>query len=89
MFVQSRPDAIKAIILANELDVRRVLHEQVSLAAVDHSCVIHENMIGCKNLKVHLKGLLRKCKFNLINSIIPLFHTGPESHELTNIWIRG
>ena len=21
--------------------------------------------------------------------VIPLFHTGPESHELTNIWIRG
>ena len=21
--------------------------------------------------------------------LIPLFHTGPESHELTNIWIRG
>ena len=21
--------------------------------------------------------------------VIPLSHTGPESHELTNIWIRG
>ena len=36
-------------LLANELDVRSV----VSLAAVNHICVIHEAMNGCKNLKVH------------------------------------
>ena len=38
---------------ANELDVQRVLHGQVSLAAVNHICVIHGAMNGCKNLKVH------------------------------------
>ena len=35
-------------LLANELDVRSVLHGQVSLAAVSQSCVIHEAMNGCK-----------------------------------------
>ena len=42
-------------LLANELDVRSMLHGQVSLAAVNHICVIHEAMNGCKkkNLKVH------------------------------------
>ena len=40
-------------LLANELDVRSVLHGQVSLAAVNHICVIHEAMNGCENLKIH------------------------------------
>ena len=39
--------------LANEFDVRRALHGQVSLAAVNQVCVIHEAMNGCKNLKIH------------------------------------
>ena len=39
--------------LANEFDVRSVLHGQVSLVAVNQSCVIHEAMSGCKNLKIH------------------------------------
>ena len=40
-------------LLANELDVRSVLHGQVSLAAVNQICVIHEAMNGCKHLKIH------------------------------------
>ena len=40
-------------LLANEFDVRRVLHGQVSLAAVDQFVVIHEALNGCKNLKIH------------------------------------
>ena len=40
-------------LLANELDVRSILHEQVSLAAVSHIRAIHETMNGFKNLKVH------------------------------------
>ena len=39
--------------MANEFDVRSVLHGQVSLAAVSQSYVIHEAMNGCKNLKIH------------------------------------
>ena len=39
-------------LLANEFDVRSVLHEQVSLAAVNQFCVIHEAKNGCKNLKI-------------------------------------
>ena len=39
--------------LVNEFDVGSVLHQHVSLAAVNHTCVIHEAMNGCKNLKVH------------------------------------
>ena len=42
-------------LLANEFDVRSVLHRQVSLADVNHVCVIHKAMNGCKNLKVHLR----------------------------------
>ena len=40
-------------ILANEFDVQSVLHRQVSLAAVNQMCVVHEAMNGCKNLKIH------------------------------------
>ena len=39
--------------LAHEPDVLSVLHGQVSLAAVNQTCVIHEAMNGCKNLKIH------------------------------------
>ena len=34
--------------LANAFDDQGVLHGQVSLAAVDQICVIHEAMNGCK-----------------------------------------
>ena len=40
-------------LLSNEFDVRSLLHKQVSLAAVDRVCAIHEAMNGCKNLKTH------------------------------------
>ena len=40
-------------LLVNEFDVRSVLHGQVSLAAVNQICVIHEAMNGCKYLKIH------------------------------------
>ena len=39
--------------LANEFDVLRELHGQVSLAAVNQICVVHEAMNCCKNLKIH------------------------------------
>ena len=39
--------------LANEFDVRSILHGQVSLAAVNQIRVVHEAMNGCKNLKIH------------------------------------
>ena len=38
-------------LLANEFVVRSVLHGQVSLAAVNQLCVIHEVMNGFKNIK--------------------------------------
>ena len=34
----------------NEFDVRTVLHQQVSLAAVNQICVIHEAITVAKNL---------------------------------------
>ena len=40
-------------LLANEFDIRSVLHGQVSLAAVNQKYVIYEAMKGCKNLKIH------------------------------------
>ena len=42
-------------LLANDFDVPRVLHGQVTLAAVNQMCVIHEAMTGCKNLKVQYR----------------------------------
>ena len=40
-------------LLANEFDVRSMLQGQVSLAAVNQSCIIHKALNGCKNLKIH------------------------------------
>ena len=40
----------------NEFDVQRVLHGQVSLAAVNHIYVFHEIMNGCKKSKDSLKA---------------------------------
>ena len=40
------------VTLANEFDVRSVLHGQVSLVAVNYFFVFHEAMNGCKNLKI-------------------------------------
>ena len=43
-------------LLANEFDVRSVFQGQVSLAAVNQICVIHEVMNGCKkNLKIRYR----------------------------------
>ena len=39
--------------LVNEFDVRRVLHTELSVAAVNHIYVFHEVMKCCKNLKIH------------------------------------
>ena len=39
----------------NEFDVRSMLHGQVSLAAINESCVSHEAMNGCKDIKIHLR----------------------------------
>ena len=36
-----------------ELDVLRVLHGQVSYAAVNYIYGFHEAMNGCQNLKIH------------------------------------
>ena len=58
-------------LLANEFDVRSVLHGQVSLAAVNQICVIHEAMIGCKNLKDCFENV------NISGCINPLPHYSP------------
>ena len=42
-------------LLANEFNVPSVLHRQVSLAAVNQICVIHEAMNVCKKSKDSLK----------------------------------
>ena len=42
-------------LLANEFDVRSVLHVQMSLAVVNQICVIQEAINGCNNLKIHLR----------------------------------
>ena len=40
-------------LLGNKFDVQSVLHEQMSLAAVNHIHVFHQVMNSCKNLKIH------------------------------------
>ena len=39
-------------LLVNDFDIRSILHGQVSLAAGNQICAIHETMNGCKNLKI-------------------------------------
>ena len=51
-----------SITSGNEFDVQTVLHRQVSLAAVNQICVIHEAMTVAKIYRF-IKGLLRKCKY--------------------------
>ena len=46
--------------MANEFDAPRLLHGQVSLAAVNQICVIHEAMNVCKNVKIHLRIASKK-----------------------------
>ena len=43
-------------LLANEFDVRSILHRQVSLGAVTQIYVIHEAMNRCKKSKDSLKA---------------------------------
>ena len=50
-------------LLVNEFDVRRVLHGQVSLAAINQICVIHEAMNGCKKIQRFIRPK-RKCLFS-------------------------
>ena len=40
-------------LLAKEFNVQSLSQGQVSLAAVNQICVVHEAMNGCKNVKVH------------------------------------
>ena len=47
------------ILLVNEFDVPSVLHGQVSLAAVNQMCVIHETINGSKHIKIHEKLALK------------------------------
>ena len=48
--------------LANDLDVRRELHGQVSLASVNQICVVHKAMNGCKKKS---KDSLKACFENV------------------------
>ena len=49
----SLPITTPVTLLVNGFNVRSVVHGQVSLAAVNQICVIHEAMNGCENLKTH------------------------------------
>ena len=42
-----------SITSSNEFKLRSILHGQVSLAAVNQICVVHEAVNGCKILKIH------------------------------------
>ena len=49
-------------LLANEFNVRRALHGQMSLGAVNQICVNHEAMNGCKK---KYKDSLKDCFENV------------------------
>ena len=49
-------------LLANEFNVKSVLHRQVSLTAVSQICVIHEAMNRCKKKS---RGSLKACFENV------------------------
>ena len=53
-------------LLANKLDVRSVLHRQVSLAAVFQVCGIHEAMNSCKKSKDSLKACFENVNITLM-----------------------
>ena len=57
-------------LLANELDVRSVLHGQVSLAAANQIRVIHEAMNGCKKSKESLKDCFLNVIKNCVHQIV-------------------
>ena len=46
-------------LLANEFDARSILHGQVSLAAFNQICVIHDAVNGCKKSKDSLKDCFK------------------------------
>ena len=49
-------------LLVNAFDVRSVMHWQVSLAAVNQICVIHEAVNGSEHIKITLKYCFEKVK---------------------------
>ena len=60
--------------LANEFDARSVLHEQVSLAAVNQICVIHKAMNGCKKSKDSLKACFENVSIKPSTKQKSIFH---------------
>ena len=69
-------------LLANEFNVRRVLHGQVSLAAVNQTYVIHEAMKGCKKSKDSLTA----CFDNVNINISKLTHLSRMEFPNLNNW---
>ena len=67
-------------LLANEFDVRSVLHEQMSLAAVNQICVNLEAMNGGKNLKDSLKDYFEHV--NIKDSLSKVFTSQLRLHSL-------
>ena len=59
--------------LANEFDVRSVMHGQVSLAAANQIYVIHEAMNGCKKSKDALKACFRNVNIAMSAVVVRLF----------------
>ena len=56
------------LLLANEFDVRSVLHRQVSMAAVNQFYAIHEAMNVCKNLDSLKAGFITKFYYKRFRS---------------------
>ena len=75
-------------LLANEFDVQSILHGQVSLAALNQICIIHEAMNGCINLD-SLKACFENVNISiwLLNHLCRLLITFANS-LLGLIWIQ-
>ena len=53
-------------------------------------CNIFMDRQTCDVTRVHVGVFFgQNCVLGKVACHIPLFHTGPESHALTNIWISG
>ena len=49
----------RGLFCTRDLDVRRVLHGQGGVEAVNQMYFFHEAMNGCKNLNIHLRLSLK------------------------------
>ena len=74
-------------LLSNEFDVGSVLHWQVSLAAVNQICVIHEAMHYCKKSTDSLKACFENVSILERDNAVINYCVDMVNISSVNIWI--